>query len=128
MSMNERPATVTRALFVLWVSLALKAVIEVVLISKGFKGGLTFAVSIALLVACCAFPLKLSKGSDRTRFFYLGFVGGAAALFFAGENLGMSVIEAKAIKVFMVFDIYILMQLFGGPAEFWFTRQSEFNR
>lgn len=118
------PATVTRAVFVLWSSLALKALIEVVLISKGLKGVTPFLLSIAIIAACCLFPYKLSKGSASARYIYFGFAISAAAAFFAGENLAVSAIEVKAIKVFMVFDFYILMQLFSGPAEFWFTHSN----
>ena len=41
------PATVARAVFVLWSSLALKALIEVVLISKGLK----YVVKQSFLIA-----------------------------------------------------------------------------
>ena len=129
----DRPRGVSQAIVVLWLTIILNVICEIVNVSLGDISVIEFLLGLVISAVLCIIPYKLSKGSDAARqcfiaLFILGVLANLiilSGIYLDYIDLDLTRVDVALTIVAFPANLFILYRLLQHDAVMWFSEQEQ---
>ena len=115
---------IQRAVWLLWVTVGIGAIVTLIDKWTGYIGEGEFAIGILFYGLVCIIPYKISQGSNAARYVFVVLVGISILLSLGMSVRGISALSLVAGIVELILDAIILFWLFQKDSSYFFEKES----
>ena len=127
----DKPEGVSQAIVVLWITIILNVICEVIKIKLGESTAAEFSFALIIHAVICIIPYKLSEGSDGARqcFVALFLLYALSILIILSgihsDSVNFTRIDVGLSAVLLPANLFIIFRLFQPEASSWFSKQDQ---
>jgi uncharacterized RDD family membrane protein YckC len=125
------PKGVFQAVVVLWITIILNVIYEVIKFRLGESTLADFLYALMICAVICIIPYKLSEGSDAARKCFVGLIilyALSILIILSGiysDSVDITAIDVALSVVLLPANLFILYRLFQPEASSWFSKQDQ---
>jgi len=116
------PKKVNQAVFALWATLAISAIVAAIDHKSGTTDSGKFMFYLIIDGLSCILPYKISKGSNSARYIFTVLTVISFLVILGGETTDMTKLDLVLSAVFTPVYLFIFYCLFSSEANYWFSQ------
>lgn len=127
----DRPGSVTQAVYVIWITIIINVIVEIIDLSLGKVSVIEFLIALAALAVISIIPYKLSEGSNVARQCFIAlFILYALSMLIVLSGIDSNSYNLTAADVVVSIallpaNLFILYRLLQPDASSWFSEQEQ---
>jgi len=127
----DKPVGVSQAIVVLWITIFLNVICEVIKMKLGESTAAEFSFVLIIYAIICIIPYKLSTGSDAARQGFVALIllyGLSILIILSGiysDSVDVTRIDVALSVVLLPANLFIIYRLFQPEASSWFSKQEQ---